>query len=186
MKMHKFFLLFLILPIFSCSSPDIEPAMMDEQQQEMQNRFQAESYRYHSYDGLSPEITLKSREMEYDNKKSQFMMQDLISRMKSGDDFIYLASKRGIHHIQTKDFDFFEGVRIVFEKKYLLEGPLFKWSDKEKTLKSEPEVPVVIRDRDGLSMNGNNFSFNSQEKKFTMTRTTIIIPEKIAKDEGLD
>ncbi|PKL11618.1 MAG: hypothetical protein CVV50_05460, partial [Spirochaetae bacterium HGW-Spirochaetae-6] len=151
-----------------------------------ENRFEGQGYQYFSFDEAQKELSLKSREFVYDNQLSQFKLTELIGKIKSEEDFIYLVSKKGIYDIRSKGFDFIEGVKIVLEKKYLLSGTQFKWDNGTKSLTSVPDLFVNIKDPEGLVMQGANFNSNIKQGRFSLEQVTIDIPKKMAENEGLE
>lgn len=178
---------FLILGLAcGCETGDLESKTAEGAAQDMENRFEGQGYQYFSFDEAQKELSLKSREFVYDNQLSQFKLTELIGKIKSEEDFIYLVSKKGIYDIRSKGFDFIEGVKIVLEKKYLLSGTQFKWDNGTKSLTSVPDLFVNIKDPEGLVMQGANFNSNIKQGRFSLEQVTIDIPKKMAENEGLE
>lgn len=183
----KIFFVFMMVGI-SCSSPNIP---VNKQQGEnpagdIENRFEGNSYTYAAYTDNSLELLLKGKKINYNNKDSLMELKDIFAKIKSGDDFIFLISGRGIYMMSSKDFKFLDNAKIAIEKKYLLEGQIFLWNNTDKSLKSEFNVPVTIKDVDGVFMQGINFISFTKEKKLNLQNLSITIPEKIAQDEGIN
>lgn len=192
--MHKgaFFLKWLLFGLAilglaaACETGDLDKQTAAGAAQDMENRFEGQGYQYFSFDEAQKELNLKSREFVYDNQLSQFKLTELIGKIKSEEDFIYLVAKKGIYDIRSKGFDFTEGVKIVLEKKYLLSGTQFKWDNATKSLTSIPDLFVNIKDPEGLVMQGANFNSNSKQGRFSLEQVTIDIPKKMAENEGLE
>ena len=212
MNTIKYFLLLFF--IYSCG--DTSSIQLDAEGEiknvtkPLKSRFVANSHRYLSYKDNKLDLFLKSSKSSYDNLKSKLILENLVTRMSSGDDFIYILSRDGIHDLNSKNFIFTTQVKIVIEKKYLLQGEKFEWLNEEKTLISGSKqilnqnnqsqnkqnniqenttpsnYPVTIEDKKGLMIRGIKFRYKKLEKKFWMENTDIFIPDKMEKDEGLN
>lgn len=152
----------------------------------MKNTFKATEYSHVAYESREATLILKSDSVFYDKKQSRLLLENVLAKINSENEFTYLISKSGIRYLQTREFDFLKRVKIVIQKKYLLNGSQFRWEDKNKVLKSKEESMVQIEDLQGVKMTGSKFYFQNKEKRFSLKNPYIIIPEKMAKDEGLD
>lgn len=185
--MKKNFFFWMIFLFSSCSYeaiPDSES--FESGRQENAARFSGKDFRYLAFREANPRIDLKSRGISYSSQQSQFHLTELSAKIKSGEQDTALVSERGIHYLENGNFEFAGMVKIVLEKKYLLEGSLFRWDESQRSLKSETGMTVTIRDSEGLMMEGRNFFADSENSSFTLEAPMIHIPDKMAEDEGLN
>lgn len=153
---------------------------------EIENVIEGKETIYFAYQENRRDVFLKSEQIAYNNRESKFYLKNSVAQISSGQDLIFLLAEEGFYFPSTKNFQFFQNVKIVVEKKYLLEGAFFHWISQDKILKSEANTVVSIRDNEGSRIEGINFLSRIEEKKIFLEQVNITIPESVAKNEGLD
>ncbi|HOJ49270.1 MAG TPA: LPS export ABC transporter periplasmic protein LptC [Spirochaetota bacterium] len=174
--MKKIFLNILLFIILTyCSQPNVEDEIKEYKDI---SRFSAENYIYVSYKNNKPNMFLSSESVNYDNKTSNFVMDNVISKIDSGyNEYSYILSKKGIYNLENKTTTFFENVKIVVEDRYLLEGTFFRWKGSESVLETNPGTPILIRDKSGLLVSGYDFKLDTNTKRFYITNVSMSLPE---------
>jgi len=168
-----------ILFFHYCSQPKIEEPSASKEV----NRFYAQNYTYVSYKDDKPNMFLSSESVSYDNNSSNFVMENIISKIDSGyNEYSYIVAKKGMYNLENKVTTFFENVKIVVEERYLLEGTFFRWKGNDSILETSEGTPIMIKDKTGLIVNGYNFSLSVNLKKFYLDNVSMTLPE--SENEG--